>query len=90
MGVTVDKRSTKQIYFPLLDPLKALKTYNIYNKYRVVVPIRKIVAIFRCKLFYKKEQSYSEKGVGTLHLKPTDDGRVQLIIRAGTALGIVR
>lgn len=40
----------------------------------------------RCKLFYKKDDSYVERGIGTLHLKPID-GKTQLLIRADTNLG---
>lgn len=42
---------------------------------------------FRCKLFYKKDAEFKEKGVGTLHLKVTEHGKTQLIIRADTNLG---
>lgn len=42
---------------------------------------------FRCKLFYKKESEFKEKGVGTLHLKRTGEGKTQMIIRADTNLG---
>lgn len=41
----------------------------------------------RCKLFYKKDNSYAEKGVGTLHLKKIND-KTQVVIRADTSLGI--
>lgn len=41
----------------------------------------------KCKLFYKKDSEFKEKGVGTLHLKHTDDGKTQMIIRADTNLG---
>ncbi|XP_034382620.1 nuclear pore complex protein Nup50 [Cyclopterus lumpus] len=41
----------------------------------------------KCKLFYKKDSEFKEKGVGTLHLKETGDGKVQMIIRADTNLG---
>ncbi|XP_029901948.1 nuclear pore complex protein Nup50 [Myripristis murdjan] len=41
----------------------------------------------KCKLFYKKESEFKEKGVGTLHLKPTPEGKTQMIIRADTNLG---
>ncbi|CAJ1054326.1 nuclear pore complex protein Nup50 [Xyrichtys novacula] len=41
----------------------------------------------KCKLFYKKDAEFKEKGVGTLHLKDTEDGKTQLIIRADTNLG---
>lgn len=45
---------------------------------------------FRCKLFYKKDAEFKEKGVGTLHLKLTELGKTQLIIRADTNLGKYR
>lgn len=41
----------------------------------------------RCKLFYKKESEFKEKGVGTLHLKRTAEGKTQMIVRADTNLG---
>lgn len=41
----------------------------------------------KCKLFYKKDSEFKEKGVGTLHLKETEDGKTQMIIRADTNLG---
>ncbi|XP_008303236.1 nuclear pore complex protein Nup50 [Stegastes partitus] len=41
----------------------------------------------KCKMFYKKESEFKEKGVGTLHLKQTTDGKTQMIIRADTNLG---
>jgi len=41
----------------------------------------------KCKLFYKKDGAYVEKGVGMLHLKPTDNDKTQLLIRADTNLG---
>ncbi|XP_069576698.1 nuclear pore complex protein Nup50 isoform X2 [Brachyistius frenatus] len=41
----------------------------------------------KCKMFYKKEAEFKEKGVGTLHLKETDEGKTQMIIRADTNLG---
>lgn len=46
-----------------------------------------IFLIFRCKLFYKKENEFKEKGVGTLHLKQVADGKTQLLVRADTNLG---
>ena len=45
------------------------------------------VCFFRCKLFYKKDSNWVEKGVGNLHLKELDDGKTQLLIRADTNLG---
>ncbi|CAL1276530.1 unnamed protein product [Larinioides sclopetarius] len=40
----------------------------------------------RCKLFFKKDESFVERGVGNLYLKPMD-GKTQLLIRADTSLG---
>ncbi|XP_040886518.1 nuclear pore complex protein Nup50 [Toxotes jaculatrix] len=41
----------------------------------------------KCKMFYKKDSEFKEKGVGTLHLKETAEGKTQMIIRADTNLG---
>ncbi|XP_076471076.1 nuclear pore complex protein Nup50-like [Babylonia areolata] len=41
----------------------------------------------RCKLFYQKDGEWIDRGVGNIHMKPTDEGRTQLIIRADTNLG---
>lgn len=41
----------------------------------------------KCKLFYKKDNEFKEKGVGTLHLKLVTDGKLQLLVRADTNLG---
>ena len=38
-------------------------------------------------MFYKKDNNYTEKGVGTLFLKKVGDDKTQLIIRADTSLG---
>jgi len=43
----------------------------------------------KCKLFYKKDGNYAEKGVGMLYLKSVDGGKTQLLIRADTNLGNV-
>jgi len=44
----------------------------------------------KCKLFYKKDGQYKEKGVGMLYLKSIDDGKkTQLLVRADTNLGNV-
>ncbi|XP_005993729.1 nuclear pore complex protein Nup50 isoform X2 [Latimeria chalumnae] len=40
----------------------------------------------KCKLFYKKDNEFKEKGVGMLHLKPVDK-KTQLLVRADTNLG---
>uniref|UniRef100_A0A672FHH1 Nuclear pore complex protein Nup50 n=1 Tax=Salarias fasciatus TaxID=181472 RepID=A0A672FHH1_SALFA len=44
-------------------------------------------AFYSQKMFYKKEAEFKEKGVGTLHLKETAEGKTQMIIRADTNLG---
>ncbi|XP_030070551.1 nuclear pore complex protein Nup50 isoform X2 [Microcaecilia unicolor] len=41
----------------------------------------------KCKLFYKKDQEFKEKGVGMLHLKPVGNKKTQLLVRADTNLG---
>uniref|UniRef100_H2Z2N7 RanBD1 domain-containing protein n=1 Tax=Ciona savignyi TaxID=51511 RepID=H2Z2N7_CIOSA len=42
----------------------------------------------KCKLFYMKGNSYADKGVGHLHLKPVESSsKTQLIVRADTSLG---
>lgn len=41
----------------------------------------------KCKLFYKKDNEFKEKGVGTLHLKLTANQKTQLLVRADTNLG---
>ena len=40
----------------------------------------------RCKLYYKKGDSWADRGVGNLHLKKADDKCI-LLIRADTNLG---
>merc|ERR1712150_30360 len=40
----------------------------------------------RCKLYFKKGETWQEKGLGNLHLKPCS-GKTQLLIRADTNLG---
>ncbi|XP_066488564.1 nuclear pore complex protein Nup50 [Tiliqua scincoides] len=41
----------------------------------------------KCKVFYKKDNEFKEKGVGTLHLKPAGNQKIQLLVRADTNLG---
>ncbi|XP_051547569.1 nuclear pore complex protein Nup50-like isoform X2 [Myxocyprinus asiaticus] len=41
----------------------------------------------KCKLFYKKDSEFKEKGVGTLHLKMVSENKLQLLVRADTNLG---
>ncbi|XP_019399851.1 PREDICTED: nuclear pore complex protein Nup50 isoform X2 [Crocodylus porosus] len=41
----------------------------------------------KCKLFYKKNNEFKEKGIGTLHLKPAGNEKTQLLVRADTNLG---
>lgn len=40
----------------------------------------------RCKLYYKKDDAYVDRGVGQLHLKPLGN-KTQLVVRADTSLG---
>ena len=40
----------------------------------------------RCKLFYKKDEGWAERGVGNLFLKPCGE-KTQLLIRADTSIG---
>jgi nuclear pore complex protein Nup50 len=35
----------------------------------------------------KKDATFSDRGVGTLYLKPTPNGKTQLLVRADTSLG---
>ena len=42
---------------------------------------------FRCKLYYKKGDTWADRGVGNLYLKKSDNETV-LLVRADTALGI--
>ncbi|XP_037070278.1 nuclear pore complex protein Nup50-like [Pollicipes pollicipes] len=56
----------------------------------VVSTVKEDDAVYskRCKLFYKKDGSFVEKGVGMLYLKPCSDGKTfQCLIRADTNLG---
>jgi len=42
----------------------------------------------RCKLFYMKDGSYVDRGVGHVHLKPVpSSAKTQLVVRAETSLG---
>ncbi|KAL7061484.1 hypothetical protein AAHC03_01711 [Spirometra sp. Aus1] len=45
------------------------------------------VFTMRCKLFYKKADQWTERGLGNLHIIPSDDQKFQLLIRADTNLG---
>lgn len=51
-------------------------------------PVEEKDAVYtkRCKLFQKKDNSYTERGVGILYIKPQKD-KYQLLIRADTRLG---
>lgn len=42
---------------------------------------------YRCKVFVKKDGNFSDRGVGTLFLKPTPNEKTQLIVRADTSCG---
>eukprot|EP00096_Caligus_rogercresseyi_P008743 TRINITY_DN2828_c0_g1_i4.p2 TRINITY_DN2828_c0_g1~~TRINITY_DN2828_c0_g1_i4.p2 ORF type:complete len:110 (-),score=33.27 TRINITY_DN2828_c0_g1_i4:337-666(-) len=42
----------------------------------------------RCKLYYKKEKDFIDRGVGMVHLKLLDENKkVQFLVRAETNLG---
>lgn len=44
----------------------------------------------KCKLFVKHDGNFTDRGVGTLHIKPVKDAdKTQVIIRAGTSLGTI-
>lgn len=44
----------------------------------------------KCKLFVKQDGNFTDRGVGTLHIKPVKDAdKTQVIIRAGTTLGTI-
>jgi len=43
----------------------------------------------RCKLYYKKESGFKERGVGTLYIKKSDDDKGQIIVRAENSVGSV-
>ena len=47
------------------------------------------VRVFRCKLMYKDDSAYKERGIGMLHLKAVDGDihKLQLLVRADTATG---
>lgn len=60
--------------------------YTLFNRQVIFTSITFFVCS-RCKLFYKKDNSYTEKGVGMLHLKKVKDDKTQLVIRADTSLG---
>lgn len=57
-----------------------------------VVEVKEDDAVYdkKCKLFYKSDGTFVDKGVGTLYLKPVPDSKkMQLVIRAATNLGNV-
>lgn len=42
----------------------------------------------RCKVFIKKDKDFTDRGVGTLYLKPVKDSeKTQMLVRADTNLG---
>jgi len=41
----------------------------------------------KCKLYYKKEGAYVERGLGNVYLKLTEESKLQVIVRAENALG---
>lgn len=56
-----------------------------------IKPITEDGAIYekRCKVFFKNKETgaFSDRGIGVLFLKPTPNGKTQLIVRAETTLG---
>lgn len=52
-------------------------------------PVTEEGAIYqqRCKVFVKKDGNFSDRGIGTLFLKPTPNDKTQLLVRAETSLG---
>lgn len=42
---------------------------------------------YRCKVFVKKDGNFTDRGIGTLFLKPTPNEKTQLLVRAETSLG---
>ncbi|GAA57100.1 nuclear pore complex protein Nup50 [Clonorchis sinensis] len=55
----------------------------------VVREIKEEGSVFsvKCKLFYKLDSEWKERGVGNLFIKPISDGKFQLLVRADTNLG---
>ncbi|XP_069759561.1 nuclear pore complex protein Nup50 isoform X2 [Narcine bancroftii] len=55
----------------------------------VVNEIKEDDSVFskKCKMFYKKDGDFIDKGIGTIHLKPVADQKFQLLVRADTNLG---
>lgn len=43
--------------------------------------------VARCKLYYQKDGSFVDKGLGFLYIKPKKDAKAQLLIRADTTTG---
>ncbi|KAH9502716.1 Nuclear pore complex protein Nup50 [Bulinus truncatus] len=41
----------------------------------------------RCKLFHQSDGKWVDRGVGNLHLKPVEEEKTQLLVRADTNLG---
>ncbi|CAL7936712.1 unnamed protein product [Xylocopa violacea] len=52
-------------------------------------PVKEEGAIYeqRCKVFIQKDGNFTDRGVGTLFLKPTPNDKTQLLVRAETSLG---
>ncbi|KAK0180835.1 hypothetical protein PV327_003174 [Microctonus hyperodae] len=52
-------------------------------------PVTEDGAIYekRCKVFVKKDGVFGDRGIGVLFLKPTPNGKTQLIVRAENSLG---
>lgn len=55
----------------------------------LVVKLNIFIFCVRCKLFFKKDDAFADKGVGTLYIKSLED-TTQLLVRADTSLGEFR
>ncbi|XP_035225988.1 nuclear pore complex protein Nup50-like [Stegodyphus dumicola] len=86
---------TPPVVASILDKLSGTEAISSSTEEQEYVPPKnEVVAVTeegavyskRCKLFFKKDDSYAEKGIGTVYLKPID-GKTQLLIRADTNLG---
>ena len=70
-------------------PTVSFSFRNAWKRQQQVEEVEEDVTFYstRCKLFYKKGRSYTDKGVGTMLLTRTKEAKTQLVIRAGSSLG---
>lgn len=64
-----------------------LPIFFVFLKKYFVPCICFFISSRRCKLFYKLDAEWRERGVGNLFIKPTTSEKFQLLIRADTNLG---